>query len=335
MRYVGRNKSLRLLVEPYRGRPGSQVIHSFNDSLAKAGLDQVGRNRSPLTIRAGLALDKRGLVRNLFRLPGQAYLAALMWPRVARLFPANYFHEIIPFCFDCWPPDYCEWKRLFSRHRVRTVFFTARDSADYFQSSNSDISTFWMPEAADATEYTPDTPLVAREIDVLEYGRRWEHYHESITASLEAMGHNHLYSSEKRFCQEGNSNLRRYVFSNTEELRNGLGNTRISICFSKAVTHPDKAQNVDTVTFRYFESIASKCLIVGNCPSELRDLFGYTPIIEADLDDPAQQIHEILSDIGSYQSLVDRNYQRFLEVGTWDARALSIIELLEPLGYRP
>jgi len=335
MSVTGRSKLLRYLEEPYRDRPGSQVIRSLNRNLAQAGLSPYRHQQSSFMRRAGVAMDKAGLVRNLFQLSGKAYLVSLMWPRPARLFPISCFYEVIPLCFDCWPGDYDKWGRLFRRNRIHTALFTARDSASYFENSGMEMSCFWAPEAADPADYRPGRPLADREIDVLELGRRFEQFHTSVTEPLVRMGHTHVYSTDKQSGSDIASKLERYIFHSTEELLDGLGNTRISICFSKALTHPDQAGTVDTATFRYFESIASNCLIVGHCPSELRELFGYSPIVEVDMSDPARQLHEMIVNIAAYQKFVDDNYRRFLEVGTCDVRARSILDLLSRHGYMP
>ena len=34
-----------------------------------------------------------------------------------------------------------------------------------------------------------------------------------------------------------------------------------------------------------------------------------------------------------YQPMVDRNYQRLLEVGTWDVRVKEMLATLKTLGY--
>ena len=92
------------------------------------------------------------------------------------------------------------------------------------------------------------------------------------------------------------------------------------------MTHHERAVGVETATLRYLEGMASKCLIVGHCPQELADLFGYNPVIEARLNaSGAQLMREILPNIGRYQGLVDQNYHRLLEVGTVESRAAEIV----------
>lgn len=84
---------------------------------------------------------------------------------------------------------------------------------------------------------------------------------------------------------------------------------------------------------RYWESMLSRCVIVGHCPKELCNLLGYNPVIEADIDHAAAQLEEILSNISSYQSLVDRNRETALRNAAWDYRIELIFKVLEQLGY--
>jgi hypothetical protein len=81
--------------------------------------------------------------------------------------------------------------------------------------------------------------------------------------------------------------------------------------------------------------MSSKCLVVGHCPQELQDIFGYNPVIERDSIDSSGQLLNILADIeqGKYQDLVDKNYQQVFTVGSWDARVQDMLAVLAGQGY--
>ena len=81
--------------------------------------------------------------------------------------------------------------------------------------------------------------------------------------------------------------------------------------------------------------MAAKCLIVGHCPVELREVMGFDPVIAADTTDPAAQIRHILEHVEEYQPLVDRNHAAVLERGAWDVRTRQLLAELEARGYRP
>ncbi|MCI5222495.1 MAG: glycosyltransferase family 1 protein [Candidatus Electrothrix sp. AR4] len=316
------SKRLRCLSEIYFDRPGSQTIHAFNRSLKKAGVPLTCHHPNQYVTNLARGFDDRGWGRNLRHFSRNAYLVAMMWPKMARLLPVGCWAEVIPLCFDCWPADYQKWERVFRRFRVKTACFTARQSVAYFQKTIPTMDSLWVPEAADAAEYAADIPLKDRQVDVLELGRRSEAYHDAVTWILQERGYAHLYVQG-----------RKRMFPTREQLMETWRQTKISICFPKSVTAPERSGGLETVTFRYLESIASKCLLVGHCPRELYDIFGYNPVIEADAVDYGGQLLGLLENIGKYQELLERNYLRMLEVGTWDARVQTILSLLREREY--
>jgi hypothetical protein len=234
----------------------------------------------------------------------------------SQLLPFSYWTEIIPYCFDCWEPDYDLWKIFFLRHRVRLAFFSARQSAQHFASVLPEMSSEWLPEATDPSEYQPGKLLRDRNIDVLKLGRRHEQFHASVTQTLQTTKLVHLFERTKG----------EIVFPDKESFRCGLGSTKISVCFPCSQTHAERSGSIETVTHRYFESMASKCVLLGHSPVELTDLFGYYPVIEVEPGGEVGQIESILSNLDSFQDLVERNYTRLLEVGTWRTRISAVIK---------
>lgn len=319
-----REKKIRYLSEIYSNRPGSQTIHAFNRSLSEFGVPAICHHPSPVVTNIARHFDDNGYLKNLFHLSGSAYLVALMWPKAARLFPICYFAEIIPLCFDCWPKDYAKWEKLFTAHRINTAFFTARQSCDYFSSKIQGMRCLWLPEAADPKEYTSGKPLDIREIDVLELGRRYNQYHDAIRLPLKQKGITHLYNFQK-----GGR-----LFETKDLLMEAWENTKISICFPKSVTSKIDSGGVETVTFRYFESMASRCILLGKCPDELQDIYGYNPVIDVDMSDPVGQVLDILGNLSNYQALVDKNYQNTLELGSWVSRSKEMLKTLNSIGYK-
>ena len=51
------------------------------------------------------------------------------------------------------------------------------------------------------------------------------------------------------------------------------------------------------------------------------------------MSDPAGQLLDILGTIEDYQELVEKNYRKVLEVGSWDARIETMTAILESEGY--
>lgn len=297
-------------------------VKDLESALVAEGLgsvaDQTGRTFRLLKRIA----SRSGLIRNFSRRGGKAFIVVMMGPAEHRLIPYSYFNESILCCFDCWPNYYDRWETIFRRNRTGLAFFTARQSADYFSNRLPEMRSVWMPEAVDPRKYNGKKSLIERSVDVLELGRRFDEYHERITDGLKKSGYKHLFERRKG----------EIIFPARSDLAAGLSETRISVCFPGSLTSPERCGNVETVTHRYFESMASRCIIVGRCPGELRDIFGYDPVIEADMNDPLRQIENILSRPDDFQDHVERNYRRLIEVGTWERRAGDLID--EILRYR-
>ena len=57
----------------------------------------------------------------------------------------------------------------------------------------------------------------------------------------------------------------------------GLAPSKVSVCFPCNVTHPQRCGDTETMTQRYLQSMASKCLIIGHAPAEMTALFGLQP----------------------------------------------------------
>ena len=290
------------------------AIGDLQDALRNNGLRRVGyRNTQSLLPRI---IGKTGFLRRYNRKTSRTFFAAMMGKAESFLLPYSLTMEPIVYCFDCWAPEYSWWVSFFKRYRIRRAFFSARASASFFSKTLPEFGATWVPEATNLDQYSKGPDLSSRSIDVLELGRRHEWFHTRVAAHILAAGKSHLYQGAGK------------VFSGygRAKLRAGLAETRISICFPKSMTHPEVAGGVETVTHRYFESMASGCLLYGHCPDELQTLFGYNPVVEMDPEQPAQQILKLLSEIDTYQPLVRKNHHRMREVGTWDSRVPQILE---------
>ncbi len=207
---------------------------------------------------------------------------------------------------------------MFRRHAIKDCFITSRQARDEFARTNTGIKFHWLPEATDPAQWSPRKLLHDRQIDVLELGRKHDNYHNAIVEALHSANKRHLYQPDSV----------QLVFRTQDDLVSGYGDTKIAVCFPRSVTHPELAGGIETLTQRYFEAMASRCLIVGKCPEELSDLWGYNPIVEVDWCDPAEQLLSILENLDEYQSLVDKNHRRCLEIGTWNLRARTVMDVL-------
>ncbi|MBS1707045.1 MAG: glycosyltransferase family 1 protein [Armatimonadetes bacterium] len=210
---------------------------------------------------------------------------------------------------DAWPQYQADIVDLAARYGLDHVFVTARDAVRDLSAMDSSRTYEWMPESL-AREPVQPLPLGEKSIDVFQIGRRYETYHEAIAPALESAEKSYLYEREKGVIA---------IPDHSDFLR-ALGQSKVSICFPSSLTHPERSGNVETMTLRYLQSMASNCIIVGKAPAEMIDLFGYNPVVEADLSDPTGQILEILADTGRYADLVESNARAVMENHRWSNR---------------
>ncbi len=229
-------------------------------------------------------------------------------------FPYYATHEVIPFIWDCWPCYYEKMEMWFKRHETCTAIFTSRMEMEEMQKRCPQVKMLWCPEAVDASNYKNGKSLKERNINLLEFGRS----NERVLGKISIDNHVCTYVDGK------------FIYSN-DELYEAMGDSRITVCLPKSMTHPDIAQGVETLTQRYWEAMLSRMLIIGHAPKELIDVCGYNPVLE--LPDKKEEINtfilDILNHIEDYQNLVDLNSQTALEKGLWSIRMKGVLEWLK------
>jgi hypothetical protein len=214
------------------------------------------------------------------------------------------------YVFDAWPRDnqvLVDCVRLFA---IRKVFFSALQSAANFNRTFQEKHPkgVWVPEGIYAANYTA-RPYANKDIDVIQFGRRYERYYARIVPTLQAANHVHY---DKR----GKVNA-------------PLSRAKISICFPSSLTHPERSGYISTMTLRYLQSMVSKCLVVGSLPYDMRLLFDYDPVIEADLNHPEDQILDILRSFPDYIPLIEKNYASVVAHHQWSNRMETIRQHIE------
>ena len=234
-------------------------------------------------------------------------------------FPDYARYEIIPFIWDCWPGSFektCKW---FKRHEVRTAIFTSSQTAERMRERFPEMNILWCPEGIDTSLYSEGKELKNREIDILEFGR-----------SNRKVFKAELPSSIKHVCtmQDG-----KYIFTN-EELRQSMGDAKVTITLPRSITQPEVAGDIETLTQRYWECMLTRMVMVGHAPKELVDFIGYNPVIEIDFENPNEQICNILQHINDYIDLTNKNRETALLKGDWLARMQGIKGFLTQSGYK-
>lgn len=194
--------------------------------------------------------------------------------------------------WDAWEPRLEEIAALAREAKINILLVSSLQSSELLRSMLREVcDVHWVPEAVDVSEYRAK-PWNEKKIDVLAFGRSLPRYKEAIK-SLSAKGLNCVLDQR---------------FATREEFISALADAKISICFPRTVTDPDVAGHISTVTHRYLQSMAAKCLIVGEAPIEAEQMFGYNPVVAVDWRDPAGQLLHITTHPESFVPLIERNF---------------------------
>lgn len=202
----------------------------------------------------------------------------------------------VAWMFDVWPNDYEDLQGHVRKYGIDALFITAKQSADRMARAVDSCEVKWCPEPFIDLGFQPK-PWSYRKTDVVQFGRRYEPYHSRLVSDSAGTGLRYMFEEKPG----------QVVWPTQTEFVQGLPNAKVSVCFPCDLTHPERAGDVSTVTQRYFQSFASGCVVVGTSPQELITLFGYDPVVTADMDDPAAQIATILAQPEKYATLVERN----------------------------
>lgn len=215
------------------------------------------------------------------------------------------------YMYDAWPRFHRWIFPMLDFFNIRFVFFSSKQVyLNHLERyPRSKCQSMWLPEGIKASDYHFES-YANKHIDVLEFGRLYQQYHERIRDLLLQKGKNHVYR------KVGEALL----FPDKRSFVNGLAQSKIVICVPSNITHPDRAEYISTMTLRYLQAMASKVLIVGLMPSDMRELFPYTPIVEIDMDQPATQLMEVLENFEQYIPLIERNYLEVRNHHQWQNR---------------
>ena len=248
---------------------------------------------------------------------GEGRFAVLMGPQFAKCIPD--FLLPVPkavYLFDVWPDVWTRVGAFVRAFGVDAVFVSSSQAADAIR-ERVDAAVHWVPEGIDPRPYH-SRPLPERDIDVLQMGRRHDAYHAQIVEALAQAGRSYRFERARG----------EIIFPTRADLLDGLSRSTVSVCVPSNVTHPDRAGSVETMTLRYLQSMASRCIVVGHAPAEMVRLFGYNPVVEIDPANPTGQLLGILDAPERYADLVERNHRTVLGAHTWDDRWQQIARVL-------
>lgn len=303
------------ILYPFKASDYQTFMQDLADEIIARGYIKV--NPISLSLRYRIIIANLKLSRNFKALSKNKPMLVFCggYPDYAA-FPFAYNHEIIPFVWDSWPKYWGRMIRSFKRHNIKLAFFTQRSVAEYMNSILLTTKCIYIPEGINPRGYIKGKQLKERTIDILELGRLYKPIHNKLTQYAKTKNINLQYANDV---------TQHRLFNTFEDLAAGLADSKIVINYPRCITHPEIAGHIETLTQRYWECMFSRCIMVGKAPQELIDLMGYNPVIESDESDIASTIDKILTNLDSYQSLVDRNYREANEKGTWSKR----VDLLE------
>lgn len=220
--------------------------------------------------------------------------------------------------FDAWDQSHSHIDQFIKTFSVDDVFISSQQATEKLNKLYPGRRYHWVPEGIDPAWYTY-LEYSDKDIDVLQIGRRYDAYHNKIARELQSDGFNYLYEN----------NPGEFIFPTRLDFSRGLARTKISICVTSDITHPNRAGKIRTMTNRYLQSMASKALVVGIKPPELDVLFDYNPIVEIDMADPVGQLRNILNSYTDYIQLIEKNYEIVRSMHTWENRWSQICNLLQ------
>ena len=206
------------------------------------------------------------------------------------------------YIFDAWEEIHRLITEFVNDFKVDNVFVSSSQAAKKLNAIDGNCKFHWIPEGIYIKDYK-FCNFKAKNIDVLQIGRKYDLYHNMIVDQLSTAGKSYLFEKKKG----------ELIFQTREEFVNGLAASKISVCFPSNITHPERSRQVETMTIRYLQSIASKCIIIGHAPDEMTEIFGYNPVVEADMQNPFNQLLSILNNYERYFHLIEKNYQNLMQ----------------------
>lgn len=306
------------------------AVTEFEEAILASDPDIQPIYRSRLSIQAGKILNRalrsrlswrpiKSIWRRFGLSEGNSFsLAILMGPRFQKCLPQLMRTEgRIVYLFDAWPKYHHYIRTALDQLEVQIAFVSSRQASDRLNRQAKFTRYYWLPEGVSPDNYQA-SETDHKTVDLIQLGRKHVGVHQQILKGTDRYGWKYLYERHK-------GDL---VAPNQDEFAYLLGQSRISICIPSALSDPDRSGDISTMTTRYLQSMASRCLVVGIQPDEMTQLFDYNPMIELDLRDPVGQIAHLLDQFDQYQSLIERNYQTVRELHTWQNRYSKMKSIL-------
>jgi hypothetical protein len=245
-------------------------------------------------------------------------IKVLMGPSFGQCMPNIFYAKRRSiYLFDAWEESHALIEHFAKSFAIDDIFFSSLQVAEKFRLHDPSRNYHWVPEGIEPIAYR-QIDYDQKDIDVLQLGRKYDAYHNQIVEPLQNNGY-------KYYFEMINGEV---IFPTRDEFVQGLARAKISICVPSNITHPARSGSISTMTNRYLQSMASKCLVVGIKPAEMDLLFDYNPIVEIDLTNPFDQLQSILSNYQKYIPLIERNYENVCRNHSWSNRWEQFKKLL-------
>lgn len=220
--------------------------------------------------------------------------------------------------YDAWENHFDEIEAFLRRTRIDLAFFSGQQATDHFRKrSIPRLEAHWIPEGITVATYR-SKPYNERPTDVIQIGRKWDEYHTSIAP----------YCLEKGIVYVFQDSSGKIIYPTREGFLAGLADAKISICVPSSITHPKRSGGVSTMTWRYLQSMASKCLVLGRVPEDMKGLFKHNPVVEIEMHRPGEQLMEILDNFTEYQGLIELNYRCVTDSHQWTNRLAEMQRII-------
>jgi len=301
--------------QPRATHPSYQAIRSMATAWVDAG-GVVADAHYPGRIARRLL----GSVPRIGSIGKGAVVIPLMGPRIDWLPSSRELGdaEVYLHCWDVWPTNGPRWQEIFERIKPRKVSMTSSEAVERWRSRG--IDAVWVPEAVEPERFDlGNASAQARDIDVLELGRKWEWLHERITGPLSDAGRVHLYQPDERTL----------IFPSDQAFVHGMLRSKTVVCVPGSRSHPEKCGPEGVLTLRYLESMAAGALPVGEMPADLLRLAGYDPGTSLIVDSPGQALLDVLGMMDEFEDLIHRNLEGVRDWGSWASRVRDFRELVE------
>ncbi|WP_040300633.1 hypothetical protein [Arcticibacter svalbardensis] len=211
--------------------------------------------------------------------------------------------------YDVWEPRFKEVEQLVRKSKIQLLLLSSYQATEHFRKLHiPNCEVQWVPETINPDNFKVK-PWEQRSVNILSFGRSYMKYHNVIEKGCKQNHIRYMYQERNDKTDVAVQGLKQNLqFPTQESFIDGLANAQICICFPRSLTHPDLAGNVSTLTIRYLQAMASKCLIIGSAPQEVQYLLDYNPVIEVDWNNPVEQIKSILKNPSDYKALIEKNY---------------------------